>query len=116
MSRRLSAEPKRKEMIMKNILGALALMGFGIIASGSAQASPAASLAGIGEQAPAVEQVHYYGKRFYGRHYWGGYKPYYYGYKHYGYGYKHYGYGYSWKRHCYHHPYHWKCKHYGYDY
>ena len=87
---------------MKKVIGALALLALGSFAiAGSANASPAASLAGLSEQAaPAVEQVGYRHRR-----YWG------YGYrKHYSYGYGHY----SWKRHCYYHPHHWKCKHFGY--
>jgi lysozyme family protein len=89
-------------MIMKNVLGALALVTLGSFAvAGSADASPAAALAGLSEQsAPAVEQVGWRHRR-----YWG------YGYRHHGY-----GYGYYWKKHCYFHPYHWKCKHYGYGY
>ena len=96
---------------MRNILSAAALFAFGSIAvSASANASPAAALAGIGEQSQAsVEQVRYrdhHRRHFYGRHYWG---------------YRHYGYsggdGYSWwKSYCYRHPYHHKCKYYGWGY
>jgi opacity protein-like surface antigen len=95
-------------MIMKNVLRALVLVAVSGAAA-SANAMPAASVAGLGEQAaPAVEQVtwghkHYgyrYGHRkFYGKHHWG--------YKHYGYGY---GHGYNWKKWCYYHPYSYKCK------
>jgi hypothetical protein len=97
-----------KEMIMKNVLAALALVAFGGFAvTGSANASPAAALSGIEQSAPATEQVGY---RFHGRKYWGGW-----GYrKHYGHGYGH-GH-FSWKKYCYHNPYHWKCKQYGYGY
>jgi hypothetical protein len=102
-------------MIMKNILCAAALIAFSSIAvSTSANASPAAALAGISDEASAsVEQVgyrghrrgHFYGRHYYGRHFWGK--------RHYGYG----GDGYSWwKRYCYHHPYHFKCKYYGWGY
>ena len=78
-------------------------MAFGSFAfAASANASPAASLAGIGDQAPAsVEQVGYYWKRHY-------YKPYY---KHHYWHHKHYGYGhgYGWKkRHYYYRPYWYK--------
>jgi hypothetical protein len=106
------AQPARltvKEMIMKNVLRAMALVA-GFTLAASANAMPAASVAGLGEQAaPSVEKVtwghkHYgYGK-FYGKHYWG--------YRHYSHGY---GHGYHWwKKYCYYNPYSYKCKHFGY--
>jgi hypothetical protein len=93
-------------MIMKNVLRAMALVA-GFTLAASANAMPAASVAGLSEQAaPSVEKVtfgHKHG-RFYGRHYWG--------YRHYSHGY---GHGYSWwKNHCYYHPHHYKCKYYSY--
>jgi hypothetical protein len=112
-----SGKSVKEMMIMKNVIGALALVALGSLAiTGAANASPAASLAGLSEQsAPAVEQVGYRhrGHHFHGRKYWGGW-----GYKrHYGHGYGHgYGYGYGFKKWCYYNPYHWKCKHYGYGY
>jgi hypothetical protein len=93
------------EMIMKNVLVALALLG-GVALAGSANAAPAASLAGIGERAsPTAEKVHfrYFGHRYFGHRFF---------FNTYGYGY---GYGYDyWKNYCYYHPYHWKCRAFGY--
>lgn len=96
---------------MKNILSALGVLALGSFAfAASATASPASSLTGVSEQAtPVAQQVTWYGHhghRFYGRYYWGFYRP-----SHYDY-----GYGYGWKRYCYYHPYSWKCGHYGYGY
>lgn len=89
---------------MKNVLRAMALVA-GFTLAASANAMPAASVAGLGEQAaPSVEKVtwghKYYGHRkFYGKHHWG---------------YRHYGYGYHWKKYCYYYPYSYKCKRFGY--
>lgn len=89
---------------MKNVLRAMTLAaGFALAAS--ANAMPAASVAGLSEQAaPSVEKVtwghkHYGYGRYYGKRHWG---------------YRHHGYGYHWKNYCYHHPYSYKCKHFGY--
>lgn len=94
---------------MKNVLRAMALVA-GFTLAASANAMPAASVAGLGEQAStSVEKVtwghkHYGHRKFYGKHYWG--------YKHYGYGY---GHGYHWwKKFCYYNPYHYKCKYFSY--
>lgn len=94
---------------MKNILAAAIVVAMGSVGmAASANAVPAASLAGIGEQAgSATEQVgfrHRYGKKWHG-----------YGFRH-GYGYGYGGGYYGFKKWCYHHPYHWKCKHYGWGY
>jgi hypothetical protein len=108
MSKPNIARSTVKEMMMKNVLRALALVAVGTVSlAASANAMPGvSSVAGLGEQASAsVEQVGYNGRhhgghhRFYGHRYWGG--GHYYGY----------GDGFSWKRYCYYHPYHWKCRH-----
>ena len=98
---------------MKNILGAIALTiagSFGIAAS--ANAMPAASVAGLAEQATtSVEQVgggrHGRGhRRFHGKHFFG-FRNFHGG------G----GNGYFWwKKYCYYNPYHWKCEKFGFGY
>jgi hypothetical protein len=89
--------------MMKNLLCATALVafaGFGMTAS--ANAVPAASVAGISDHTgPAVEQVHFRRHhRYYGRFHWG---------------HRFYG-NYGRRGYCYDHPYSWKCKKYGYGY
>jgi hypothetical protein len=83
-------------MIMKNVLGAIALLAIGSAAlTGSANALPAASVAAIGgEAAPVAQQVHWYA-RYDGN---------------YGY-YRH---DYWWRKYCYYHPYYWRCDRFGY--
>jgi hypothetical protein len=96
---------------MKNILGALAIAAIGSISlAASAQAMPAASLAGLSNEAESsVEQVsgrkHRFGK-FHGKHFFGA--PKFFVYKGDSY--------YWWKKYCYSYPYHWKCKKFGFYY
>lgn len=88
---------------MKNILAAALIVAMGSVSmAASANAVPAASLAGIGEQAgSATEQVgfrhrhKFHRKRFF---------------FHGGYG------GFYWKKFCYYKPWHWKCKYYDFGY
>jgi hypothetical protein len=105
--------------VMKNILCAAALVAFSSFGMAvSANAVPAASLAGMSEQAaPAVEQVGFgrYHRYYNNKHYGYGHKNYGYGYKHNGYKYNHYGYGR--KHYGYgHNNYGYGRKHYGYGY
>ncbi len=85
---------------MKNVLCALALLG-GLALAGSANAMPAASMAGLSAQAATpVQEVSFRYHRhhrffFYGGGYYGG------------------GYHF-WKRYCFFHPYSWRCGYSGY--